>query len=289
MSALDQGLAEHLASGNTTICRCWAVKRKDGWLMGFTDHDGDLSFEGISFKADSGLSASALEQSTGLSVDNTEALGALTDAAIRDDDIEAGRFDGAEVRAWLVNWADVDCRALVFRGHIGEVRRSDGAFEAELRGLTDVLNQPSGRVYQKTAQGDVDANNPNFTTDADIQAIEERRVFRFSGLDAYAEGWFQFGTLRMLDGAARDLSETIKRDYVEDGLRVIELWRPIRLPIAKGDRVRLVAGADTTMDAHLAKFGTLLDFKGFPDIPGDDWSFTDPARATDVDGGSRRG
>ena len=53
--------------------------------------------------------------------------------------------------------------------------------------------------------------------------------------------------------------------------------------------MRLVAGADTTMDAHLAKFGTLLDFKGFPDIPGDDWSFTDPARATDVDGGSRRG
>ena len=75
-----------------------------------------------------------MQQSTGLSVDNTEALGALSDAAIREADIEAGRYDGAEVRAWLVNWADVSARQLQFRGSIGELRRAGGAFEAELRG-----------------------------------------------------------------------------------------------------------------------------------------------------------
>ncbi len=149
MSGLHEGLKAHLETGVTTTCRCWAVTRSDGVTLGFTDHDCGLAFEGIAFKADTGLSALALQQSTGLSVDNTEALGALSDAAIREADIEAGRYDGAEVRAWLVNWADVDQRQLQFRGSIGELRRAGGAFEAELRGLTDVLNRPVGRVYQK--------------------------------------------------------------------------------------------------------------------------------------------
>ena len=42
----------------------------------------------------------------------------------------AGRFDGAKVVAYLVNWADVAARKVIFRGHIGEVRRGDGAFHA---------------------------------------------------------------------------------------------------------------------------------------------------------------
>ncbi|MEM7597416.1 MAG: DUF2163 domain-containing protein [Pseudomonadota bacterium] len=288
MSALEPGFAEHISTGNTSICRCWAVVRRDGWTMGFTDHDLNLTFEGISFRADTGLTSAALQQTTGLSVDNTEALGALSDAAITDDDIEAGRFDGAEVRAWLVNWADVDRRVLMFRGHIGEVRRQEGAFEAELRGLTDILNQPTGRIYQKNGNAVLDPENPAFAVEVPIAEIEERRIFRFGGLTSFSDRWFQFGTLTMLDGEALDLEGSIKRDYFEDGLRVIELWRPIRQPIEPGDRVRLLAGCDNTIEAHQEKFGSLLDFQGFPDIPGDDWSFTDPSRAADVDGGSRR-
>jgi len=77
------GLLEHLKTGVTTTCRCWALTRRDGVVMGFTDHDRLLTFEGVAFRPDTGLSALAVQQTTGLSVDNTEALGALNDAAIR--------------------------------------------------------------------------------------------------------------------------------------------------------------------------------------------------------------
>ena len=97
-------LAAHLAGGLTTLCHAWAVTRTDGALFGFTDHDRDLAFDGITFRADSGLSARALQQGTGLSVDNTEALGLLSDAGLSEVDIVAGRFDVAEVRCWRVNW-----------------------------------------------------------------------------------------------------------------------------------------------------------------------------------------
>ena len=101
-------LLDHLGTGITTTCRAWALTRRDGVVMGFTDHDRVLRFDGVAFRPDTGLTALALQQSTGLSVDNTEALGALCDAAIREEDIEAGRYDGADLRAWLVNWQDVD-------------------------------------------------------------------------------------------------------------------------------------------------------------------------------------
>ncbi|MEJ2016982.1 MAG: DUF2163 domain-containing protein [Maritimibacter sp.] len=91
----------HLDSGNTTLARCWALTRRDGMVLGFTDHDRDLSFDGISFKAETGLTARALAQSTGLSIDNSEALGGLSSAAVTEADITAGRYDGAEVRVNL--------------------------------------------------------------------------------------------------------------------------------------------------------------------------------------------
>ena len=71
MSGMNAALQAHLESGLTTLCRCWAIRRQDGQTFGFTDHDLDLSFDGVLFKADSGLTAMALQQSTGLSVDNT--------------------------------------------------------------------------------------------------------------------------------------------------------------------------------------------------------------------------
>jgi len=72
MSALQEHLQEKL----TSVARCWALTRRDGRVFGFTDHDRELSFDGIVFRADSGMTARVLEQVTGLAVDNTEAIGA---------------------------------------------------------------------------------------------------------------------------------------------------------------------------------------------------------------------
>jgi hypothetical protein len=70
-----QALHDHLASGLTHVCQCWAIKRGDGVVFGFTDHDRPLAFGGVDFVADSGMTARALSSTTGLSVDNTEARG----------------------------------------------------------------------------------------------------------------------------------------------------------------------------------------------------------------------
>ena len=92
----------------------------------------------------------------------------------------------------------------------------------------------------------------------------------------------------VLDGAAAGLTGVIKRDVETSGIRNITLWHPIRAAIAAGDQVRIEAGCDKRAITCRLKFQNFLNYQGFPDIPGDDWSISDPSRAGNLDGGSRR-
>lgn len=286
-------LEAHLGTGTTTVCRCWAVVRTDGWSRGFTDHDTNLSFEGIAFHADTGLTAKALQQTTGLSVDNTEAMGALSDSAITEEDILAGRYDGAELRAWLVNWQDVSQRLLQFRGTVGEVVRGAGAFQAELRGLTEALNQPQGRIFQKPCAavlGDglcrFDVSQAGFFTERVVEEIEDGRVFTFAEMAGFDDRWFERGTLRVLTGQADGLAGIVKNDRAIGAGRRVELWEKIPLPIHPGDTVRIEAGCDKRAETCKAKFNNFLNFRGFPHIPGEDWLLSYPIRSGANSGGS---
>lgn len=296
MAVLDSDFEAHLASGLTTICRCWAITRRDGTVHGFTDHDCELSFDGMTFKADTGLSAMALQQSTGLSVDNTEAVGVLSDVSVRNEDIEAGRFDGAEVLAWLVDWANVASRWLQFRGSIGELRRTGGAFQAELRGLTEVLNRPLGRVFQKPCTavlGDAacrfDMNSVGYTETRAVEIERGEQFFEWADFAGFEAGWFARGRMMVLDGAASGLLGSIKKDQLlPGGGRRIELWHPLRANIEPGDMIRLEAGCDKRFDTCKLKFANLINYQGFPDIPGEDWVMAVPKQSGVNSGGSLR-
>lgn len=296
MGGQSEAFLDHAAQGLTTLCRAWAIRRKDGEIYGFTDHDLDLKFDGITFKADTGLTAAALAQSAGLSVDNTEALGALSDAAVRAEDIEAGRFDGAEVTAWQVNWAEPNVRWLHFRGTIGEIRWAGGAFHAELRGLTEALNRPIGRVYQKPCTavlGDescqFDLKTPGYVHIGAADRITNGCLFEWDALTGFDAGWFQRGRLDVLSGNARGLWGMIKADsFDKHGVRQIELWQPIHAVLEAETDIQLTAGCDKRFESCKLKFNNLLNFQGFPDLPNEDWVMAHPAQNRLNAGGSRR-
>lgn len=295
---IDPALQAHLTGGLTTLCHAWAIIRRDGTVLGFTDHDLDLTFDGITFHAGSGLAARAFQQSTGLAVDNTEALGMLNDASISEDDITASRYDAAQVCCWRLNWADPAQRMILFRGTIGEMRRTGVAFTAELRGLTEALNRPMGRIYQKACTavlGDatcrVDLTTPENHAKLRLVRVTDGRVLHLAGAAPHPPAWFRRGHLLVLDGAAHGLGAAIKSDRIEDGLRIITLWEPLRAHIAAGDHVTLTAGCDKRVATCRDTFANLLNYQGFPDLPDEGWIFNGPAQAAQtaaLDGGSRR-
>ncbi len=293
MRAIGEELAAHLASGATTLCRCWKLTRGDGLVLGFTDHDRDLTFDDVVFSANSGLDAAAIQQTTGLSVDNSQAVGALSDFGLTETDIKTGKYDKAEVLAWLVHWDDVSQRVLQFRGSIGEIRRNGAVFEAELRGLTEALNQVQGSAYHRKCSavlGDArckfDLTQTGYFAELSVETGDGLGVFDFSALVDFEDGWFKNGTLRVLTGDGAGVIRAIKRDRFEDGVRRISLWQEVPIRLSGDDQVRLEAGCDKQVQSCRLKFHNFLNYRGFPNIPGEDWAMSYPTRSGVNDGGS---
>lgn len=294
MRRIGEAMQAHLNSGATTLCRAWVVRRRDGAVYGFTDHDSDLPVDGVLCEAASGMDASAVERSTGLAVDNAQAVGALSSLGINDLDIATGRFDGAEVTHWLVNWKQPAQAILQFRGTIGEVRRGQGAFEAELRGLSEALNKPVGRTYLRQCDrivGDgkcgVDLFAEGFVAEDVVDTSTGRRVIELKHLGAFEEDWFAQGRVTWLSGPNEGADGLVKVDYRRGPVHVVELWEETRFPIGNGDQIRLHAGCDKLAGTCREKFGNFLNFRGFPHMPGEDFSLTYPVAGRPMDGARR--
>jgi len=290
---ISTGFQTLLDSGATTICRCWRVLRKDGISFGFTDHDRDIAFGGQVFLAGTGMDASALESSTGLAVDNGQAVGALNAAGLKDADILAGKFDRAEVVQWLVSWVDVSARETVFRGTLGEIRRGSTAFEVELRSLAEGLNKPLGRGYVPgcdavlgDARCGVDLAVEGRIEPVAVLSFTDARRVQVDLVASAGAGWFTNGYVRWLTGENAGTVSIIKREIKQEDSRELELWEEVRRPIALGDRVDLVVGCDKRHKTCANKFDNLLNFRGFPTIPGEDWVSDFPRSDGVNDGGS---
>lgn len=289
MKTLPQGLADLLASGVTTLCRCWRLQRSDGTVMGFTDHDRALEFDGVSYEPETGFTASDTETTLGLSIDTMEVVGAVSSDRITDEDISLGLWDDADVEIWIVDWTNVANRVIDKRGSIGEVGRGDLAYEAEIRSLVHRLNQEQGRTYQRLCDavlGDarckVNLTSSAYSGTGAVVSSTDQRLLVVSGLDGKASFLFTHGLLTWTSGANSGASVEIRAH----GGNALTLWRRTALPIAEGDRFSITAGCDKSWDMCRARFANGQNFRGFPQIPGDDFTFG-VAKQSDVnDGGS---
>jgi len=276
---IDPSLAMHLGCDATTLCHAWRVTRRDGVVLGFTEHDHDLAFADTSFTAASGFSASATEEEAGLPAATNDVAGGFSSDAIIEDDLQRGVYDGARVEVFLVNWSMPEQHLLIKVQEIGEVVRDAGQFRAELRSFAHRLNQPQGRVYGRrcdAALGDgrcgVDLAQPQFHAEGIVALVRDESQIQVSGIGSMGDDFFRFGELAFLDGAAEGQGGIIESYSGADG--VLTLWLPLTVLPEVGDRVRLTAGCDKAFSTCRTKFSNHLNFRGFPHIPGADFAYT---------------
>ncbi len=277
VKVLPPALQAHLDEGTTTLAWCWRIVRADAVTLGFTDHDQTLTFDGTDFEPESGFAASEVRSGSDLSVDAQDAQGVLSSDRITETDILDGRWDNAAVEVWRVNWAATSQRLLMRRGAIGQIRRGRLAFVAEVRSLAHVLGQTVGRTFQATcdaALGDarcgVNLEAPAFKGTGAIIDLLRDRAFTASGLAGFTPGWFTFGILDWISGVnAGRRAEVLSHDLV-DGVAVLTLLEaPVRA-IAGSDTFTIRAGCDKRIATCGTKFANVPNFRGFPNIPGQD-------------------
>jgi uncharacterized phage protein (TIGR02218 family) len=294
MRSIPPALQGKLDTGVTTLCRCWLITRGDGVRQGFTDHDEDIALDGVVCRADTGLTGSEATQNLGLAVDTSELAGALSSDSLSEDELAAGRYDAAAVELWLVDWSEPDLRMLLAKGTLGEIRREGGAFTAELRGLSERLAQDSGRLYTTTCSADlgdarckIDLSDFAFRGSGAVTALIATSRFAASGLEAFEDGWFTAGKLTFTGGANAGLSVEVK-SHRKAGAVTFDLWQAMPQPIAAGDTFTVTAGCDKRFATCRDKFDNVVNFRGFPHIPGNDFVVSYPLQGEPGnDGGSR--
>jgi uncharacterized phage protein (TIGR02218 family) len=291
---ITEDFQAHLDSGASTLCWCWKIVRNDGVVQGFTDHDRDVTFGGVTYEAASGFSASEVQSSLGLAVDNLTVTGALNSATINEFDLAAGLYDDASIEIWRVNWSAPDQRVLMRKGSLGEVQRGRTGFQAEVRGLAHILNQPVGRAFGYSCDADLgDARCTvalsAFTGTGIVATIADNRRLTVSGIESYADGWFTNGKLTFTSGANNGRSMEVKRHGVSSLGVSIELWQPMSETIAVADAFSIAAGCDKQFQICKTKFDNAANFRGFPYMPGNDAIVSVASQSQALDGGSRYG
>lgn len=269
MKTIPSALLDHMQQEVTTLAMCWKITRADGVVMGFTDHHDNMIHDGITYKAASGFTPTALASSASLDVDNMDVEGVLNSSTITEADIMAGRYDFAEVLVFQLNHAVPEQgRVMLRRGWLGEVSLQGGRFVAEVRGLAQKLSPQIGELYSPACRaslgdGRCKVNMAGYTHNGTVTAITSGRVFTDSGRGEPGT-YFNTGIITFTSGNNTGISMEVK-EYA-GGQFVLSL--PMPYPIQTGDVYTAKAGCDKTFGTCVTQFNNALNFHGEPHVPG---------------------
>ena len=175
-------------------------------------------------------------------------------------------------------------------GRIGEVRRGASAFEAELRGLQAPLNVPVGRVFSRFCDADLgdarcgkNIETAVFRGEGAVTHVLTTASFRASGLAAFTADWFTRGRVVWNSGGESEVSA----HRLEAAGALIELLDAPGAVLALGAGFAIYAGCDKRHETCRVKFANVLNFRGFPHMPGNDAVQARPDANQPLDGSSR--
>lgn len=271
MRTIPEGLEQHLQQEVLQLATCWKLTRRDGVVLGFTDHDANIRLGGVEYVADTGFTPSAIAATSNLSVDNLDVEGLLDATSIREADILAGRYDFAEIEVFQVNYAAPEEGGMILRrGWLGEITLRQNRFVAEVRGLSQKLSQQIGALYSPACRAELGDGQCNvalatFTQVGTVQETDSRTIWA-DAARTEENGYFAGGKITFTSGANSGLSMEVKA-FAEGQFTLV---LPMPYDIAGGDGYVAVAGCDKNFATCCERFNNALNFRGEPHVPGMD-------------------
>lgn len=281
MKNLSQGLKDHLAGDMLTLATCWRISRTDGKVQGFTDHDQDLFFGGLLYRASSGFRRTAFTADSTLAVRNVTVEGVISSSQISEAELVGGRYDNAVVDVFIVNWQSLptsiyaepfDC-IILLKGRFGEATNLSGdSFQIELRSLSEPLQaattiqtQPLCRATFGSSRCGVNLQPLTYT----FTVAEAFSTWRFSATPAKpVDSMANNGVITFTTGNNAGIFRQCK---AYDGF-TFELHDPFPFPIQAGDTFIGSQGCSKQLTGAFscAHYNNTINFQGEPYLPGQD-------------------
>ncbi len=162
MKTVSGPTASNITSDNHLV-QCFFVKQRiSGRIQGFTLHDKDIPFDlsdgngEVTYQAATSFIQSAIANTDTFSVDNMQVEAILDSTAFDEDDIDAGVYDHAEIKIFLVDWTNLTLDPIKLRrGAIGEITTAEKSFTAELRGMLQRYTDDVVELYHPSCRVDL--------------------------------------------------------------------------------------------------------------------------------------
>lgn len=274
MRTVASGLAGHITSGATTRCNMVRLDLVDGTTLAITDHNKDLSFNlgdgAATYSAKTGILPSDLSLSTGFDPDDVEITGPIGDLVTKAA-VLGGRYDDAIARFFQVNWADLAQGSIpLLKGKVVLAQVEGGRFKLTIHSEISRFQQEVGRTitpYCDADFGDARCGYSVPVVAATVTAVTDARQFTVSFSGSYANDYFNKGTVYFLTGALAGTRKVEVSDWTAGG--AVTLWTELAEAPQIGDTLELRQGCDKTRAACLV-YDNVVNFRGFPDVPGSD-------------------
>ena len=225
---------------------------------------------------------SAVSSNSDFSIDNLDLMGIFDDAAITVDDLRSGLFDFAEVRIFLVNWADLSQGIMKLRrGYLGDVMGTQsGTFQTTLNGLMQMLTHNVGDLFTPSCRADLGDGQckvdlSGFTAAGTVTSVTDTQNFTIAITEPRAiDGWFAHGVLSWTSGDNNGRAMEVKTWTQTGG--VVQLYLPMPQPVQVGDALTIYPGCDKRIGHCRDKFNNIVNMRAEPYVPGTDFMLTSP-------------
>lgn len=269
-------LTSHLATNTHTRCGMLRLDLKDGSVLAVTDHDRVIPFDLGDGSADytprTGILPSDLSLSCGFDDNDIEVSGPITDDGLTTRTaFLGGRFDDAVARYFQINWNSPGSGAIkLLKGYVAQATVEGGRFKLLIHSEISKFKQTVGRVISGFCDADFGDARCGFTPatlSATVASVTDERVFAVTFSGTYADDFWNKGKVSFTSGALMGIRPVEIFDWSAAG--DVALWTDLPEPPAVGDTLTLTQGCDKTRADCLA-YDNVINFRGFPDVPGSD-------------------
>ena len=255
-----------------TLARFWKITRRDNVSLGFTNYSQNLTIDGLSYKAATGFTATAIQSDVDVSPINMELASILNENGINADDIKRGIYDYARVKVFMANYLNLPTSLTqappnflpLVTGIIGKISYSEDSFKAEVLSLATLLGGKISNVISPTCRykfgnSKCTVNLSNFTQSLTVTYVDASNWFNVSAV--FPDDYFTGSKLTWTSGDNDGLEQLVIRSEAN------RIYPQTYLEVTIGDGCNIIASCNKT-EADCSKFNNRINFGGEPKIPG---------------------
>lgn len=272
MKTISGALQTAIANG--TIATFVKITRQDATVLGYSDHDKQLTFDAVDYIPSPALQRISMNLRNNAEVSNQEFLGTW-DIDLDEDDLKNGIYDDASIDVFRADWSGgTTDTVILFRGSLGIIQWTDEGFKADIQSNMQLLQRQIGMTYTAKCRHNLfsqhSANSvgactlsaASYTYNSSVTVATSKIEFT-AGTISQDDNWVANGILTWTSGLNSGAEYTVK-SFKSD---VYKLFLPTVFTINIGDTFTILAGCDKTFETCKgSKFSNEENFGGFPHI-----------------------